>query len=127
MCFNNTNTNNSSGLLALLASRRSNSAKKPTTVSQKDSTHRELFENVVSKCQNVWILFVTVTFFDGNSKFKKNNIPIIVIFFLKLCENCTSSYAVHTLTGVVFTLTLVGGLIEIRSGIFLPITQFTYL
>jgi hypothetical protein len=47
MCFNNTNPNNSSDLLAVLASRRPNSAEKLTTVSQKDSTHRELWKTQV--------------------------------------------------------------------------------
>jgi hypothetical protein len=36
------NSNNSLDFLAVLASRRQNSAEKPTTVSQKDSAHREL-------------------------------------------------------------------------------------
>ena len=62
MCFNNTNPNNSSTPLAVLASRRPNNAEKPTTVSQKDSTHRELWGKLRSKGQNVWILFVTIIF-----------------------------------------------------------------
>jgi hypothetical protein len=57
MCSNNTNPNNSSDLLAVLASGRPNSAEKPTTVSEKDSTHRELWGKLRSKGQNIWILF----------------------------------------------------------------------
>jgi hypothetical protein len=44
MCFDTTNSNNSLDRLAVLAPRRPNSAEKHTTVSEKDSTHRELFE-----------------------------------------------------------------------------------
>jgi len=62
MWFNNTNPNNSSDLLAVLASRRPKSAEKHTTVSQKDSTHRELWGKLRSKGQNVWTLFVTIIF-----------------------------------------------------------------
>ena len=58
MCFNNTNSNNSMHILAVLVSRRPNSAEKHTPVSQKGSTHRELSRKLRSKGQNVWILFV---------------------------------------------------------------------
>ena len=74
MWFNNTNSNNSSDLLAVLASRRPKSAEKHTTVSQKDSTHRELWGKLRSKGQNVWILFVTIIFLkpeDGRGKFQR--------------------------------------------------------
>ena len=74
MCSNNNNPNNSSDLLAVLASRRPNSAEKPTTVSEKDSTHRDLWGKLRSKGQNVWILFVTIIFLkpeDGRGKFQR--------------------------------------------------------
>ena len=48
-----TNPSNGSGVSAVLAPGRPNCSKKHTTVSQKDSTHRE---------QNVWILLVTIIF-----------------------------------------------------------------
>ena len=58
-----TNPSNGSGVLAVLVPGRPNCSKKHTTVSQKDSTHRE---------QNVWILLVTIIFSKPEDDREKN-------------------------------------------------------
>jgi hypothetical protein len=49
MCFTQSNPNSCLGFLVLPASRRPNSAEKHTTVSEKDSKHRELWKSKNSR------------------------------------------------------------------------------